>query len=63
MLYANKLIGSAGVTTNPPSYTNTELLCPCPDNDSSRSTLKGVAGTDPEVQSIQQIKFKRSWWY
>ena len=31
-------------------------------NDSLGTTLKGVAGTDPEVQSIQQIKFKRRWW-
>lgn len=30
--YANKLIGSAVVTTNPPGDTDTELLCPwCPD--------------------------------
>ena len=31
-------------------------------NDSPGTTPKGVAGTDLEVQSIQQIKFKRRWW-
>lgn len=51
MLFAYKLIGSAAVTMNsPPGDTDTELFCT--DNDSRGITLKGVAGTEPEVSKL-----------